>query len=221
VEAPTPTFTAVVKVKTIPTSTPEPALSTAAPPSGNLTDYFPATQGDQWNYEYLKPTEGQTAKGTFTIKCVNTEVMSNGTVRTVFETTDGGQQTRDRYSLYDNKVEHTASGDEPINGDYAFKIPGTVSKVGKIGEGAVWTVVEKNGTVHKSKAAFGEAQVYQKTYPDCVVVTEKVLKDGKAANTVIYYYAKGIGLVAVEVYSPTKKLIQTKSFALVSGPGAK
>ena len=54
-----------------------------------------------------------------------------------------------------------------------------------------------------------------KVYPDCVVVVDKALSGGKAVSTRINYYAKGIGLVAVEVYSPAMKLIQTESLALV------
>ncbi len=183
----------------------ESGMTGAAPSAGALTDYFPVAEGAQKFYEYLQPTIEESAR--FSVKCVSVKVMPNGTIRIVLETTEGGQSTRDHYSLYDNKVEHKATGDQAFTGDYAFKLP-------KPGGTASWSVTETNGTVHNSKSSFGQAQVSQKTYPDCVVVTEKVTKDGKLENTVIYYYAKGMGLVSMEVYSPDMKLLQDKSYAL-------
>lgn len=191
---------------------PEQASSGAAISAGVLTDYFPVHEGALWVYEYLKPVPGETAKRNYPVRCTSAKQMPNGTVRAVFETTDNGQRTQDHYSLYDNKIERMAEDGQTQTGDFVFKIPAK-------GGAAVWSVAEKNGTVHKSKAVFGQAQVYQKTYPDCIVVTEKVVKGGKTANTVIYYYAKGTGLVAIEVYSPKMKLLQDKSVALMSGPG--
>lgn len=191
---------------------PEQAGSNAPVSLGTLTDYFPVQTGAQRIYEYLKPASGQTAKGTYTVKCASVQSMPNGTVRSVFETTENGQTSQDHYSLFDNKIEHMKEDGKTETGDFVFKVPAK-------GGAAVWTATEKDGTAHKSKAVFGQAQVYQKTYPDCIVVTEKVLKQGKTANTVIYYYAKGIGLVAIEVYSPKMKLLQDKSVALLKGPG--
>jgi hypothetical protein len=190
---------------------PEKASSNAVISAGALTDYFPVHEGTQWIYEYLKPASGETAKDTYTVKCIDAKQMPNGMVRTIFETTENGQKTQDHYSLYDNKVEHMAEDGQASTGDFVFKIPAASG-------GAGWSVTESNGTVHKSKAAFGQAQVYKKIYPDCVVVTEKVVKGGKTTNTVIYYYAKGTGLVAIEVYSPKMKLVQDKSVAIMSGP---
>lgn len=188
--------------------------TTGSPQAGALTDYFPITEGSQWTYEYLKPLPGEAAKETFTIQCVSTKKMPNGTLRTVFETTEGGHQSRGRYSLYDRTVEHTATGDQAFTGDFVFKLP-------EKGSSTTWSVTEKNGTVHKSKAVFGPADVFQKTYPDCIVVTEKVIKEGKTALTVFYYYAKGIGLVSMEVYSPDMKLLLDKSIALARWPTMK
>jgi len=184
------------------------AATGAALSAGALTDYFPVAEGASNTYEYLKPAAGQTAKGTFTVKCASAKTMANGTVRVTMETTEGSQTTRDRYSLFGNQVEHVATDDQAFTGDFAFKLP-------PAGGTAVWTLTEKDGTVHKFKAAYGQAQVYQKTYPDCVIVTEKVVKEAKTAHTIIYYYAKGIGLVSMEVYSPGMKLLLDKSYALV------
>ncbi|GEM_PF-2247048 len=216
---PVKAVTAVPEAKAADTPTPRAeapapqAVASGAPISaGSLTAYFPVQEGAQWTYEYLKPATGQTAKGTYSVKCASAKQMPNGTVRAVFETDENGQATQDHYSLYDNKIEHMTGDGQTTTGDFVFKVPAA--------GGAAWVLTEKDGTVHKSKAAFGQAQVYQKTYPDCVVVTEKVLKGGKAANTVIYYYAKGIGLVAIEVYSPKMKLVQDKSVALTKGPNA-
>jgi hypothetical protein len=197
------------------TAAKEEASTTGATVSaGALTDYFPAAEGTQWSYEYLKPAEGQAAKGTFTVKCVSAKTMANGTVRVTLETTNNGQPTRDQYSLFNNQVVHTATGDQALTGDFAFKLPPASGS-------ASWMVTEKDGTVHKSKAALGQAQVYQKTYPDCVIVTEKILKDGKPERTIIYYYAKGTGLVSMEVYSKGMKLLQDKSFALAADAASK
>ncbi len=198
---------------TIQSPVPEKVSSNTVISAGALTDYFPVHEGAKWNYEYLKPASGETAKGTYSVQCTEAKQMPNGTVRAVFETTENGQKAQDHYSFYDNKIEHMGEDGQTSTGDFVFKIPSA-------GGSSAWLVTEKDGTVHKSKAAFGQAQVYQKTYPDCVVVTEKVVKGGKTANTVIYYYAKGTGLVAVEVYSPKMKLVQDKSVALVSGSGS-
>ncbi|HJT25101.1 MAG TPA: hypothetical protein VJ873_11040, partial [bacterium] len=210
-----PTVPVEKKVEAAPTpktEVHEQAGSNTAVSAGILTDYFPVKEGAMWVYEYLKPAPGETAKKNYPVRCVGTQSMPNGTVRATFETTENGHVTQDHYSLFDNKVEHMAADGKTETGDFVFKVPAK-------GGAAAWTVTEKDGTIHKSKAAFGQAQVYQKTYPDCIVVTEKVVKGGKAANTVIYYYAKGIGLVAIEVYSPKMKLLQDKSVALMSGPG--
>ena len=205
-----------------PTSTPQkenPPAASSGPPTGApltagaSTDYFPVQEGGQWTYECLKPATGKAEKEKFSVKCVEAKKMDNGTIRATLESNQGAQVTRDRYSLYDNKVEHNGAGDEALTDDFAFKLPGA-------GGIATWTTAEKNGTLHKLKALFGKAQVYQKTYSNCLIVTEKILKGGKTVNTVIYYYAKGIGLVSMEVYSSAMKLQQDKSFALAQAGDA-
>jgi hypothetical protein len=168
--------------------------------TGTFTDYFPAAQGMKWSYEYLKPAPGSETKKTRTVECVDAKTMPNGTLRVVLEVTEDGQQVRERYSLYDNKVEHTATGDKTFSGDFAFKLS-------KAGGAAGWSANGKS-----VKVSFGPAQVYQKTYPDCVIVSEKT-----AESKLISYYAKGIGLVAVEAYSKDMKLLQSKSLALIGG----
>jgi hypothetical protein len=121
---------------------------------------------------------------------------------------DGGQESSEKYSLSNNQVEHTASGDQTFSGDFVYKYPDA-------GGATNWTVTDPSGGVHKSKASFGKAQVYKKVYPDCLIVAEKT-----GATTIFYYYAKGKGLVSMEVYGKGMKLALTKSFALVSGPTA-
>lgn len=186
---------------------------TSAPAAslGLFAEYFPMAKGSKWSYEYLKAEPGSKSKKTRTVECTDQTQMPNGGIQATLETTEDGQSTKDSYSLSDNQVEHLASDDQAISGDFVFKLP-------PAGGASSWSATEKNGTIHKSKASFGKAQVYRKIYHDCVIVTEKVVKGGKTTNTVIYYYAKGIGLVAIEVYSPAMKLSQTKSIALVSGP---
>lgn len=185
-----------------------PALLKAENPGLRASDYFPALVGGHRTYEYLKPDKGEASAGTFTVKCIESQPQSGGTLRVVLETQEGGRSFRDRYLVSGDRVEHTAAGDETFSGDFTFKLP-------KRGKAAAWSIREKNGTLHRSKAVFGKARVYQKTYPDCVVVTEKVIRHGGTQNTVLYYYAKGTGLVAMEVYSKTMKLLQPQSIALV------
>ncbi len=185
-----------------------PSLLNAENPTLRASGYFPAVVGGHWTYEYLKPDKGETSAGSFTVKCIESQPKPDGTLRVVLETQEGGRPLRDRYLVSGDRVEHTAAGDEAFSGDFTFKLP-------KAGQAAAWSIREKNGTLHRSKAVFGKARVYQKTYPDCVVVTEKVLRHGGTQNTVLYYYAKGIGLVAMEVYSKGMKLLQPKSIALV------
>ncbi len=189
----------------------EPQASAPMPSLGVFAEYFPTAKGNKWSYEYLKPEAGSQAKKTRTVECIAQEA-SNGGINATFQVTEDGQTSQEKYSLHDNQVEHTATGDQTYTGDLTFKFP-------PAGDTTTWSVTEPNGTLHKSKASMGKAQVYKKTYPDCVIVMEKIVKGGKSANTVIYYYAKGIGLVAVEVYSPKMKLIQPSSIALLSGPG--
>ncbi len=215
--SPAPEAPMAESTESVSTSSPQAAAAETTNPgaavsAGTLTDYFPVVEGALRTYEYTQPASGQAAS--FTVKCASVKTMPNGTIRIVQETTEGGQSIRDRYSLYDNKVEHKATGDQAFTGDFAFKLP-------KPGEEAFWSVTEKNGTIHKSKAVFGQSQLDPKTYPDCVVVTEKVIKEGQTVNTVIYDYAKGKGLVSMEVYSPNMKLSQDKSYSLApAGEGA-
>ena len=93
-----------------------------------------------------------------------------------------------------------------LSSDLVFKFP-------KSGAPTAWTAQGADGAAKTCSASFGEAQVYQKTYPDCVIVKERT-----GGSTVLSYYARGLGLVAVEFYGPGMKLSQEKSFALISGP---
>lgn len=169
--------------------------SIGSPQAKILMEYFPITEGAQWTYAYLKPDTGEKIKETYTVKCIRVQKMANGTMRAVLETNENGHISRDYYSLFEDR----ATDNQVFTGDYVFKLP---PKGGK----TAWTITEKSGTVHKSIAVFGSADVYQKTYPDCVVVMEKVITNGKTALTVYYYYAKGIGLISTEVYSADMKL---------------
>lgn len=179
-----------------------------AVPAGALTDYFPDAPGTQWTYAYLKPAEGETEKKTRTVECVGANPMPNGTLRVEMKVKEGGQTTLEKYSLFENKVQHTFSGQEELRDAYAFKLPAS-------GGAAYWTTTDATGAVHSFRSSFGQAQVYRKTYPDCVIVREKVTQGKQQAHTLISYYAKGTGLVAVEFYLPGMKLSQTKSMALV------
>ena len=197
----------------VPTNSPvpAPAASQAAPPVslGAFADYFPSVKGTKWTYEYLKAEAGSKAKKTRTVECLSQEPAANGAVAT-FLVTDDGQESNEKYSLSNGRVEHTSSGDKSFSGDFVYQFP-------EAGGTTNWTVTDPSGAVHKSKACFGKAQVYKKVYPDCVIVTEKT-GEGAKATTIFYYYAKGKGLVSMEVYGKGMKLALTKSFALVSGP---
>jgi hypothetical protein len=205
---PTPTVTVenaqkpIVVVET-PTVPQKPVLQGGP---GSLADYFPAVEGSQNDYEYLKPQDGATANGTRVLLCVGMKQMANGTIREVFQVTDQGKTTVEKYSIYDDVVEHTFSGEKALSNDFVFKFP-------KSDGATYWSHRNGDGSVSSYKASFGPAQVYQKNYPDCVIVQEKILKEGKKAGVHFYYYAKGIGLVSMEVYTGDMKLVQTQSIA--------
>ena len=184
---------------------PASAAPATAAPTGGISNYFPWVQGQSLNYEYLKSAG---AKKTQVVECLEQETMSNGTVHFTLKTTEGTQAVQDKYSLYDNKVEHTFAGKMALTGHVLLQLPAA-------GQPAQWQLKGGDGLTHAYKASFGQAQVYQKVYPDCVLVTDKALSGGKPVSTRISYYAKGIGLVALEVYSSGMKLIQTQSLALV------
>ena len=193
-------------ITTVPPETAAPSLASGA--GGGVVDYFPVNEGFKANYEYLKAVPGGTAKRTRVVEYMGREQMPNGTVRTTFQVTEDGKTTLEKYSLFENKVQHSAHGTEILTDDFAFKLP-------QAGATTHWTQTGGDGTVKSIKVSFGQAQVYKKVYPDCVVVTEKTLKNGKAVSTVISYFARGVGLVAVEVYSAAMKLNQAESIALV------
>jgi hypothetical protein len=183
-----------------PATAPGAASAPAAPvvpSSGALTDYFPVQTGMKWTYEYLK---GGAAKKVRSVGCTQAETFPNGTVRATLQVTEDAAVI-ETYSLLNGAVQRTGLGGQTLEGEYAFKMP-------KKGLPSTWT----NGT-KTFTASFGKAQVYQKVYPDCVVVKEK---DG--ALTTFTYYAKGIGLVALEVYGVGLKLDQTRSYALTAAP---
>jgi hypothetical protein len=242
-EAPVPAVTAAT-LKAMPTETPVPAEPTptvkiSAPPmvptvarapaaptaesaqssapmgsaaivglTGTVADYFPWIEGHSLSYEYLKPAAGATAKKTHLVECMEDQTMANGTVHFTLKTTDGDQVVQDKYSLYDNKVEHTYAGKMVLSGHIVLQLPAA-------GQSVEWQLKGGDGLTHAYKAFFGKAQVYQKVYPDCVIVIDKAMQGTKTVSSRFNYYAKGIGLVAVETYAPGMKLIQTESLALV------
>ncbi|HVM33591.1 MAG TPA: hypothetical protein VMU88_10685 [bacterium] len=174
-------------------------------PQGGLADYYPWTKGKSLSYQYLKSAG---AKRTRLVECLEQETMPNGTVHYTLKTTEGAQAVQDKYSLYDNKVDHTFAGKMALAGHTILAMPSATAP-------AEWQLKGGDGLTHAYKASFGQAQVYQKVYPDCVIVTDKALSGGKALSTRLEYYAKGIGLVAVETYGPGMKLIPAESLALV------
>ena len=207
---PSPTSTVVLEKAEKPTVVPETPTVTEKQVlkgvAGTLADYFPAIEGTQNEYEYLKPEEGATVNGARVVLCSGMKQMPNGTIREAFQVTDRGKTTVEKYSIYDDVVEHTFSGEKALSNDFVFKFP-------KPAGGTFWTHRNGDGTVSSFKASFGPAQVYQKNYPDCVIVQEKVLKEGKKTEVRFYYYARGIGLVSMEAYTGDMKLIQTQSIA--------
>jgi len=174
-------------------------------------DYFPASEGMKWTYQYLKADSDQKQKMKRSVECVGEKPGDKGNTLAVLDVTELGFTSRQTFSLDPQSVDHTQSGRKTYAGDFVFKLPPAHGS-------SQWSITEEDGTVHQCRAAFGKAQVYKKVYPNCVVVTEKVLKKGRLQNTVIYYYGKGIGLVSMEVYSPKMKLILPESLALVTGP---
>jgi len=184
------------------------AASVPSAMTGGVADYFPWTQGQSLNYEYLKPAAGSTVKKTRVVECLEEATMANGTVHFTLKTTEGSQVVQDKYSLLDNRVEHTFAGKMALTGHTILELPAA-------GQTLEWQLKGGDGLTHAYKAFFGKAQVYQKVYPDCLIVIDKGLQGTKPVSTRIDYYAKGIGLVAVETYAAGMKLVQTESLALV------
>jgi hypothetical protein len=217
---PTPTVKVSAAVPTkVPTKIPSappvppsaPAASAASVPAamtGGVADYFAWTEGQSLNYEYLKPAAGSTTKKTRVVECLEDSTMTNGTIHFTLKTTEGAQVVQDKYSLLDNRVEHTFAGKMALTGHTILELPAA-------GQSLEWQLKGGDGLTHAYKAFFGKAQVYQKVYPNCVIVIDKGLQGTKPVSTRIDYYAKGIGLVAVETYAPGMKLIQSESLALV------
>jgi hypothetical protein len=176
---------------------------------GVLADYFPIDPDIQWSYEYLKPIEGRTDKKAFSVKCVSSKKMSNGTIRVMMEMAKGEEKWREGYSLYSDIVEHRTTGNKTYQGDYVFKLP-------KAGGSKSWNGTGEDGSLQYYKSSYGATEVNGKAYPDCLVVTEKIAKGGQVTFLVNSYYAKGVGLVSVQFNSSDMKLIPEKSIVLVN-----
>ena len=204
VPTPVPTSTPVVEKAAVPVPAVESKKETApAAPvvaaSGTFADYFPTVKGTKWSYEYLKADPATKIKKTRLVESLASEQGPGGTINATFQVTKDGKTVQEKYFLSDNKVAQTSSGDQALTGEFAFQFPmKTLS--------AHW-----NGSGKSCKAFFGKGQVYKKIYPDCVIVSEKTV-----GASVFSYYARGIGLVTVEVYGAGMKMDQTKSFVLLT-----
>jgi hypothetical protein len=180
------------------------AASAPAVAAGGLSDYFPTGTGMKWNYEYLKAGADGMKKAR-SVECTDVQTFPNGTIRASFTVTEASP-VKVGYSIYNGLVQRTLVGSKALGSDFAFKFP-------RPGVPSAWTATGVDGTAKTCSASFGKAQVYEKIYPDCVVVKEKV-----GTQTLFTFYARGIGLVALEVYGAGMKLDQARSYALVSGP---
>ncbi len=200
---PTPTMAAAALT---PTPSPETKKNAAAVPVASLglfAEYFPTLKGTKWSYEYLKAAPGEEAKKIRSVECLAQETSSDGSLQATFQVNDQGKTVLEKYSLSGGKVTHTFTDDQALTDDFVFQFP------------AKGAVARWMGGGNYFKASFGQAQVYQKIYPDCVIVTEKT-----KSSTIISYYARGKGLVAVEVYGKGLKLDQAKSTALLDNAEA-
>lgn len=174
--------------------------------TGGLFDYFPVAQGPKTEFTYLKAAKGEAAPKNFTVQCVEFQPNPDGTEKATFESTQSGSPVRDRYLVSKDEVGHTQSGDVILTGESLIKMPVPL-------KAALWKQT-RDGLQQNFKATLGPAKVFKKSYPDCVIVEEKDMKDGKKVGTFYRYYAKGIGLISLETYSADLKLIQPQSFAL-------
>lgn len=174
--------------------------------TGGLFDYFPVAQGQKTEFTYLKAAKGEAAPKNFTVQCVESQSNPDGTGKATFESTQSGTPVRDRYLVSKDEVARTQSGDETLTDDFPLKMPAPLKAV-------VWKQT-RDGIQKNFKATLGPAKVFKKSYPDCVIVEEKDMKDGKKVGTFYRYYAKGIGLISLETYSADLKLIQNQSYAL-------
>jgi len=174
--------------------------------TGGLFDYFPVTQDQKTEFTYLKAGKGEVAPKNFTVQCVEFQSNPDGTGMGTFESTQSGSPVRERYMISKDEVAHTQSGDVILTGEFLMKMPAPIKAV-------AWKQTH-DGIQQNFKATLGPAKVFKKSYPDCVIVEEKDMKDGKKVGTFYRYYAKGMGLISLETYSAGLKLVQTQSFAL-------
>jgi hypothetical protein len=196
------------EVSSAPTSVPSPAASSLAAvgpavaegPLTGLEAYFPMRQGRKWTY-----SNGTASR---TVECTSRELQPGGAVKASFRTTEGAEVSEESYLLKGGTISLSSDTEGLRRGWIRLQ---TVTKA------AVprWTYDRRDGTASYYKAETGAKVAGDKTYPDCVTVTERTLKGAQQVSLVKYVYARGVGLVAVEVFGAENAPLTAQSWKLV------
>jgi len=177
-------------------------------------DYFPAVSGAKREYQFFRLPGQTTGRKNRVVECLQTQAFPNGTVRSTFKTTvfAGGSYkdeiVTDTYSAYANIVYHTSHDGQALKDRYLIKMPPP-------GGTERWSHTEADGTVVNFKANFTPLKTEDRIYPDCILVLEKVMKGTNEMALRNFYYARGIGLVRLEVFDKGLNVDRSDSIDIV------
>ncbi len=186
----------------------------AGAPSKLAKDYFPTLQGQKREYQFYSLPDQTVGRKNRVVECLKSETFPNSTVRSTLKTTvfaGGGYQdeiSTDTFSAYANWVAQTSRNGQPMTGCYLLKVPPQ-------GGTERWNYQEKDGTTKYYKATFSPLTVGDKIYGDCLMVVEKTLNGTSELSLRNYYFARGVGLVRLEVYGKDLKVDRSASIDLV------
>ncbi len=211
-----PTPTATVTVTETPAPTAEAAafvLPTFSGPA-RMIEFFPAEKGQLREYQFLRVPGQTVGRKNRTVECLKVQTFPNGTIRSMHKTTvyAGGTYrddiSNDVFSVVGNTVVWLMHNGQPQTNRFLLKMP-------KPGATERWTHKEADGTTVSFKADLTPLKTDERVYPECILVVEKTLKAGEEPKLRNLYYARGLGLVRLEVYGADLKMDRTSSIDLV------
>lgn len=213
---PTPTETVAVPAPSPKPAVRAPVVPPASVPRGavSVKDYFPSVPGQVMEYQFFTMPDQSVGRKSRIVECLKSQTFKNGTVRSTFKTTvfAGGtykdEISVDNYSTYNNVVQLTAHNDQPLTERYLIKMPAPGATIR-------WVQKEPDGTEKQYKAYFEPLKTADRIYTDCLVVVEKHLKGAGELALRHFYYARGIGLVRLEVYGADLKVDRSSSIDLI------
>jgi hypothetical protein len=177
-------------------------------------DFFPTLQGEKKEYQFFRSPGQEVGRKNRVVECLEAQGAPDGSVKSSFKTivfaggAYGDEIAVDSYSASGNVLAHTAHNDQPLVNRFLFKIP-------KPGGVERWLHQEKDGTVKYYKASFSPLKTNERIYPDCLWVVEKTVMKAGGMTLRYFYYARGMGLIRLEVYGPDLKIDRSASIDLV------